>query len=62
MPLSGVLLDQKQTTPFGGCLKVTFDHEIDGDTAGFWVDGEIKTVRFFVIDTPEVSPNRIRTV
>ena len=42
--------------PLGGCLKVTFDHEIDGDTAGFWVDGEIKTVRFFVIDTPEVSP------
>lgn len=42
--------------PLGGCFKVTFDHEIDGDTAGFWVDGEIKTVRFFVIDTPEVSP------
>lgn len=48
--------NKNKTLPLGGCLKVTFDHGIDGDTASFVVEGEKKTVRFFVIDTPELSP------
>ena len=48
--------NKNKTLPLGGCLKVTFDHGIDGDTASFVVEGEMKTVRFFVIDTPELSP------
>lgn len=36
-------------------FKVTLDKCVDGDTAKFVFDGEIKTVRFLSINTPEVA-------
>ena len=35
--------------------KVTFSKCVDGDTASFIINNEIKTVRFLAIDTPEVG-------
>ena len=37
--------------------KVQFHSCIDGDTAKFYIKGEIKTTRFLAINTPEVGEN-----
>ena len=36
-------------------FKVSLDKCIDGDTAKFVIDGEVKTVRFLSIDAPEIA-------
>ena len=36
-------------------FKVTLDKCVDGDTAKFVIDGEVKTVRFLSINTPELA-------
>ena len=39
--------------------EVIFDSCVDGDTAKFIIDGEVKSVRFLAIDTPEtVHPTK----
>ena len=42
--------------PMGGFVKVTFLKIVDGDTAHFLLDGKDVTVRFLVINTPEIHP------
>ena len=36
-------------------FKVTLDKCVDGDTARFVIDGEVKTVRFLAINAPEIA-------
>lgn len=36
-------------------FKVTLNSCVDGDTAKFNIDGEVKTVRFLSINTPEIA-------
>lgn len=43
--LTSINLDNKKTVFLSTC--------VDGDTAKFIIDGEIKSVRFLAIDTPE---------
>ena len=39
--------------------KVTLINCIDGDTAKFKIDGEVKTVRFLSIDAPEIAHDEV---
>lgn len=50
--------DSEKTNPLGGCIKVELLYVVDGDTAVFLVDGDKETVRFFIIDTPELRPSQ----
>ena len=40
-------------------FKVTLESCIDGDTAKFNIKGEVKTVRFLSIDTPEIEHDEV---
>lgn len=42
--------------PMGGFVQVEFVKIVDGDTAHFLLDGKEVTVRFLVINTPEMHP------
>ena len=41
-------------------FKVTLDKCIDGDTARFNIKGEVKTVRFLSINTPEIGHDDVK--
>lgn len=44
-------------TPMGGFIKVEYLNTIDGDTAYFKVGSSSESVRFYLINTPEVYNN-----
>ena len=51
--------NQNVTTPVNNnIIEVTLNKTIDGDTAKFNINGEVKTVRFLFIDTPEYTKTK----